>query len=714
MGRQSVVPPANSRLLIRDEPRSSLLAYPRKVHGVAVAKDPQIVVDNNLDLTRRQVGYSWAGSSISFAKSSKPDERLMLYRTASCKAYTNCTSYPNSHNTTFNSLHRLPVSGIRTVLLSPTERITDNIAEQIKLSLGDPCPPPPSYDSLFSSLPIDRTPKAETKAHLSLFSTLDVPITVPSGERAMLSDLDVQLSPKTEPVEDKGALDAVPLSEVGHRDSISVIFDETSGEPEPNKVKHHIPLGNSDDRETIPVKNPPGDIFVQLNFLLGRSPNPAPSRPCTLLNSLSGRARRQQPPPIWNPRLTNDHRSSPVSSPASPFAQLLQLLPSSFLRKEARTHVSAIQALSNTLGGGLGASSAQPNFGPPSGHNELGGSFSQHNGEKLWSGQGPGHDSADIENEQLIMDFKHDTLKFLAQELGYRLVPAQDFDLIRASLGSLFDLAPQPPVPLRASSSPNISFSIPPETAKSRSNCGIAYPCAQSSATRSSFGEHSGIQNSSLCAPCTSTASYPQLGTGDAASPDHIISAFPNDLLFDLSINPEDQSSAVPQPTENTELPGVVSGTLNFLENTTEQLLNAGPSGYPGAYQCGAEQLPENTVSPMPTKASSSSAVQNTPPVDTASTPQTGPIRTIKWTPCPVDNCTKRFRRPYLLDAHLLSRHSGKKAFPCTFEGCDKVYTLKTNMQRHYKSIHPGFDYASGSGTVEASAASLSSTEPDM
>ncbi|KAG9105458.1 hypothetical protein FRC07_009269, partial [Ceratobasidium sp. 392] len=553
--------------------------------------------------------------------------------------------------------HRLPVSGIRTVLLSPTEQITDNIAEKIKLSLGDPCPPPPSYDSLFSSLPIDQTPKAETKTYLSPFSSSDTPDTAPRDERTMPSNLDIQLSPKTEPVEDKGTLDVAPSSKIGHGDSTSVTFDETSRVPESKEVKYHALSTSSGNCETISANNMLGDPLVRLNFLLERGPNPVLGRPCTLLNSLSGHARRQQPPPIWNTRLTNSHKSSPFSPPTSSFAQLFQLLPSSFLLRRTRTHASAIQALSNALGGGLGASSAQPNFGLPSGH-ELGGSFSrQINGRGIWSGQGPGQDSVDIENEQLIMDFKHDTLKFLAQELGYRLVPAQDFDMIRTSLGSLFDLAPQPPVPLRASSSPNISFSIPPETAKSRSNCGIAYPCAQSGATRSSFGEHSGIQNSSLCAPCTSTASYPQLGTGDAASSDHIISAFPNDLLFDLSNNPEDQSSAAPQPTENTDL----LGALHFLENTTEQFSNTGPSGHPEAYQPDAEQLPENTVSPPPTIASSSTATQNTPPADTASTPQTGPIRTVKWTPCLVENCTKRFRRPYLLDAHLLSRHSGRK-----------------------------------------------------
>ncbi|KAF8531608.1 hypothetical protein JB92DRAFT_3104771 [Gautieria morchelliformis] len=52
---------------------------------------------------------------------------------------------------------------------------------------------------------------------------------------------------------------------------------------------------------------------------------------------------------------------------------------------------------------------------------------------------------------------------------------------------------------------------------------------------------------------------------------------------------------------------------------------------------------------------------------------------------CP--ECGKAFDRPSGLETHS-SRHSGNKPYPCPTPGCDKTFSVRSNMTRHLRSKH--------------------------
>ncbi|ORZ08998.1 hypothetical protein BCR42DRAFT_291872, partial [Absidia repens] len=49
---------------------------------------------------------------------------------------------------------------------------------------------------------------------------------------------------------------------------------------------------------------------------------------------------------------------------------------------------------------------------------------------------------------------------------------------------------------------------------------------------------------------------------------------------------------------------------------------------------------------------------------------------------CP--HCTKSFSRPSSLRTHIFS-HSGEKPFACPYQGCDRSFSVQSNMRRHIR-----------------------------
>ncbi|KDN34277.1 hypothetical protein RSAG8_12629, partial [Rhizoctonia solani AG-8 WAC10335] len=52
------------------------------------------------------------------------------------------------------------------------------------------------------------------------------------------------------------------------------------------------------------------------------------------------------------------------------------------------------------------------------------------------------------------------------------------------------------------------------------------------------------------------------------------------------------------------------------------------------------------------------------------------------------DICTKSFHRKYQLNDHMRQHRGQPKAYTCNFSGCDKAYTSRANMRRHYHTVH--------------------------
>jgi uncharacterized Zn-finger protein len=56
--------------------------------------------------------------------------------------------------------------------------------------------------------------------------------------------------------------------------------------------------------------------------------------------------------------------------------------------------------------------------------------------------------------------------------------------------------------------------------------------------------------------------------------------------------------------------------------------------------------------------------------------------------PCPVEGCSKTFRRRFALKDHITS-HTGEKPFECPVEGCGRSFTTSGNLSRHSRIQHP-------------------------
>ncbi|KIP09882.1 hypothetical protein PHLGIDRAFT_296537 [Phlebiopsis gigantea 11061_1 CR5-6] len=53
----------------------------------------------------------------------------------------------------------------------------------------------------------------------------------------------------------------------------------------------------------------------------------------------------------------------------------------------------------------------------------------------------------------------------------------------------------------------------------------------------------------------------------------------------------------------------------------------------------------------------------------------------------PCGECGKRFERPSSLETHMHS-HTGERPFKCTYHGCEKMFSTRSNMQRHLRTSH--------------------------
>lgn len=122
-----------------------------------------------------------------------------------------------------------------------------------------------------------------------------------------------------------------------------------------------------------------------------------------------------------------------------------------------------------------------------------------------------------------------------------------------------------------------------------------------------------------------------------------------------------------------------VSGPLLFHNSSLVLLATLQPSSsssyiknemyMPQNYQ--GQQLPGYNYQQYPYRQSSSfSGYSNTAP------PETGRNR------CPV--CHKVFKRPSSLQIHFYI-HTGVKMFKCEWEGCGRMFNVKSNMKRHYR-----------------------------
>ncbi|KAG8700543.1 Transcription factor IIIA, partial [Ceratobasidium sp. 394] len=576
------------------------------------------------------------------------------------------------------------------------------VAEQISLALCDQIAPPPSYDSLFGRTLPDTILAEEAKACLPSHSAQGVSCTVPNGVAPAPSSSHVQI--KADPEENESVSMTLLCPEIQSCGSSSVGTDPEVEESKPVTPKSLLSL-DSLDKKTLGSPPLASNLLFHTSAGLARPT----SRPGLFYGSY-GLPPDRNPYQIYGPLLQiNRHNFSARSASTLSCARTTLLSLPSPLRLTTTTALAlGPRTCSGSFNGGYGASGFQLNPNLSSNHNGPSGNSPLEDSGGVWSGQGPGHDSIDLENLQSQSD-RRAHLESLAQEMGYRLVPAAYYDWIRALVARVFDLAPQPPVPLQTFSPPTPNTSAQFANYGPNLNSAVALPLALDDLLGPTFGGYDGLQHL-IPFNYPPTVSHPQFVPRDAAPPTHPSPAIPYDISWGWLDNlektsqgltgraeSESQPSVVTQLPESMSLPATESRAPYSIENTVDQvpdgrtLNRIEPDG-------NSVRQPPDATTLAACMAGPSSSAQDTP-TDTsleprttkqsaAATPQTGPIRTVKWAVCPFENCGKRFRRRYLLEAHLESYHKGKNAFPCVFPGCNKSYSLKTNMQRHYKSVH--------------------------
>ncbi|KAG9093692.1 hypothetical protein FS749_013940 [Ceratobasidium sp. UAMH 11750] len=697
MGRQSLVAPATSHPTVKAESCSPSIVRSREAHGVAIPKDPRVGTSGTSGFARQSTSHLCVGNHVpSFEPGLVKTGKLLSLCPVT---HTNQISRPGDWS-------RPPISDVRTRLKLPAGQI---VAEQISLALCDQVAPPPSYDSLFGRTPSD-TILREAKPCLPSLSAQGVSCTVPNGVAPTPSSSHVQI--KADPEENESISETLLCSEIQSYGPSSVGTDPEVEESKPITPKSLLNL-HSLVKKTLGGPLPASNLLFHPSVGLDRPI----SRPGLFYGSYGLPPRN--PYHIYSPllQINRPNFSTRSTSTLSSTRTIPLSLPSSFRLTAITALALGPRICSGSFSRGSGASGFQLNSNLSSNHNGPSGNSPLEDSGGVWSGQGPGNDSIDLESLQSHSD-RRAHLESLAQEMGYRLVPAAYYDWIRTLVARVFDLTPQPPVPLQTFSPPIPNTSA--QFANFRTNLGsaVALPSALDDLLGLTFGGYDGRQNLTLF-DYPLTVSHPQSGPRDTAPPTYPSPAIPNDIswswldnLEKTSRGPTGQAENESQPRvasqlpESMCLPGAKSGTPHSIENAVGQVSDGRTLNRTEPDGNDICRLPDAAAFVARSTIPSGSA-QDTPadiPVEprateqsAAATPQTGPTRTVKWAVCPFENCGKRFRRPYLLEAHLKSYHKGNKAFPCIFLGCDKSYSLKTNMQRHYKSVHESNRHASSS-----------------
>ncbi|KAG8711936.1 hypothetical protein FRC09_020340 [Ceratobasidium sp. 395] len=653
------------------------------VFGHISADDPLFVISDTISaLTRRRAEEAGGHLRADIGTRLATVVRLSktpLYRTTSRPHYSRREDNSDLDNIDKQKcLSRLPISNVRTVLGLPVKPVTD-LTRQTSLVFDDHTAPPPSYDSLFAFASANGTSKEVIKVHSPPSAPKDVLPVLLNEVHHVASSLDQPLPSKADSA---GGTPATSRFKAPHECGSSVMLNLKSEELQASGSHGHTSLETLGDQNATSTTNTLGNFLANFNILFKHAITL--NRPPSLLKSLMGNSFESRPLPIWNPYSPSkplwikghafSTRSSPV--PITPAVSRRS-------RTSLRWTVIKAQAIPNL---------PVPHFDD----NRPSGSCSLENGGQLWSGQGPGHGSLDVESLQVWSD-KYARLESLAQELGFRLIPTQHFDLIRASLGQLFDLAPQSPAPLQGYSPPGNS-SAPP-LADIGSNFNSASPTlpAPNDIAHSTFGGHENAQNPTSSVYPLTASFNPQTEQVHTTAPTSLSPVIPGDLSWDWVGGLGDQPTTIPQPPSDTSSPVAIPAAPGLPDTTQEQFSNESPLIHDNASENDMNQLPSTSTSAELSAVDSPNSNYNTA-AHTINTSRVGATRTTKRIPCPFENCTKDFRRSYLLDAHLSFCHEGKKAFPCTFQGCNKAYSLKVNMQRHYRSTHQGLDDPSTAG----------------